>query len=88
MSSDNGHSDSIHYTAIESRIVLLLSDGLPHHRQDVLECLGDSQATLNNLQKHISNIRHKLRPRGHDIICEIYRSKVHYRHIRLLNTRD
>ena len=73
------------FTPIQQRIIDLLSDGMPHSREAILECLQDE--LVNNQQAHkmhIMAIRYKLRPRGQDIICEYVRRRPFYRHVRLL----
>lgn len=71
------------YTRTELRILDLLCDGLPHQRGELCTTI-DTLATPTTLQRHISNIRSKLRPTGHDIVCEIYNAKICYRHVILL----
>ncbi len=70
---------------IQRRILELLSDGLPHERYEVLECLGDSEASLNALRRHIRKCRDALERYGHTVICELRDGRrIFYRHVRLL----
>lgn len=62
----------------------MLSDGMPHYREQLRECVPDELASLYALKMHISRIRKVLRPRGQDIVCEIVRRQIHYRHVQLL----
>lgn len=73
------------FTPTQARIIQLLSDGLPHKRDDVFAaCIEDDLATVTALQLHISNLRPHLRARGEDIVC-VVRGYVHfYQHVRLL----
>lgn len=72
------------FTATEQRIIDLLSDGMPHTKEEIHGRLWDEMAEVRAITFHISNIRAKLRPRGQDIICEFNRRRIYYRHIRLL----
>lgn len=78
MSSANGGTPV--FTATEKRLMKVLSDHLPHRPRELLACLNDPQfSRLINVQDHLSNIRTKIRPHGHEIVCEIYNRTVHYR---------
>jgi hypothetical protein len=70
-------------TKTESCLAEALGDGQPHHPADLLPCLGDPQATLANLQWHISMMRKKL-PAGLEIVCVISRRRMGYRLMRAL----
>ena len=72
------------FTPTEISILEVLSDGESHSRYEVLDCL-DEYTCMTTLRVHISNMRKKLRPQGHEIVCEIVNRGTHYRHIRLLN---
>jgi hypothetical protein len=76
------------FTPTESRIIKLLSDGLPHKKKEIHECLYDDMGRLNNIQQRISMIRKKLRPIGQDIICELIGYSIQYRHVRLLRSNN
>jgi len=78
-------TESNGYTRTEKKIVNLLSDGLPHTREEVHDCLWDEEAPLTAIQMHISRIRAKIRPRGEEIVCELRHRTIHYRHVRLLD---
>ena len=68
----------------QERILKALSDGMPHHRDELHKCLNDEFAEITAIEYHISTIRKVLRPLGQDIICEYANRKRFYRHIRLL----
>jgi len=73
------------FTKIETRILDLLSNGLRHHKSEVLDCLEDELASLPAMRAHLVRLRKKLAPKGQDITCEFRNNTVWYRHIRLLN---
>jgi hypothetical protein len=47
----------------------ILADGEEHSLEDLHPSLEDELSELNTVHTHISNLRHKLRPLGEDIIC-------------------
>lgn len=78
----------MHYTPIEQRIIDLLSDGLPHDRDEVIQCIDPNVKDLvrmrNSLSVHIAHIRSKVRLLGQDVVTELRRGGIHYRHMILL----
>ena len=76
------------FTATELRIVMALSDGLPHKKKDLLKIVSQKEIQSNNLNMHISKIRQKIRPLGQDIICELIGYSINFRHVRLLNSNN
>lgn len=72
------------FTTIEQRIMSVLADGRPHHRNEILDCLLDPLAQRYNVYNHISRIRSKLRPHQHDILCVIRQGTIFYQHVILL----
>jgi DNA-binding CsgD family transcriptional regulator len=72
------------FTPVERRMLQVLSDGLPHTPQELHSCLWDDQGEVANIRRHIYEMRQKLRPKGHDIVCEVNRRQTFYRHVRLL----
>lgn len=78
---------SVRFTPIEKRIMIMLADGLSHSRAELMTCMGDSEASYKVLQTHITNIRNKIRPIGHDIVFEPHSGfrKAGFRHMRLLH---
>lgn len=70
---------------IQRKMLEVLSDGMPHTREELHACLWDEQGALSNIKAHITAIRAKLRPIGEDILCEVgYKLQFRYRHVRLL----
>ena len=74
------------FTPIQRRMLEVLSDGLPHHPDDLWKCLQDELAPKVNIKVHIKALRYKLRLRGQDIVCETIHRRGHYRHVRLLHS--
>ena len=72
------------FTPIESRIVAVLADGLPHHPRELVPLIGDEMADVGNVQDHITNLRKKLNPIGEHVVCEFVSRQRLYRQVRLL----
>ena len=72
------------FTPTQQRIVDVLQDGQPHHRNELFQCLNDDLTTYTTLKVHLCNIRKVLRPLGQDVICELSGQQVYYRLARLL----
>lgn len=86
---NNMSSSSNNFTPTQKRILDVLADGLPHRRDELLDCLDDPLcSTRENLQAHLTRLRVKLRPAGHDIICQLLNNCLHYRHIVMLSTDE
>lgn len=81
MAGSNGR-----FTATEKKIIDVLSDGLPHRREELHACLPDELGDRINLNLHISNIRKKIVGRGEDIVCQLRNRRIHYRHVRMLHS--
>jgi len=77
-------ANGVHWTPVETKMLQLLSDGKPHTREELHGCLWDDKSYLRTIQFHLSKIRQRLRPQGQDIICELFKRQIHYRHIRYL----
>lgn len=72
------------FTRTQLKLLELLEDGMPHHRNELQSKLPDELAGRNALANMLCEMRKFLRPQGHDIICEWYRKSYYYRHVRLL----
>jgi DNA-binding CsgD family transcriptional regulator len=75
------------YTPVERRILGLLSDSLPHSREELGRCLSDdlSNDVPRAVRWHVFNLRRKLRDRGEYIVLELVGGRrMCYRHVRLL----
>lgn len=71
------------YTPTQLRFLAVLSDGMPHSREELAACCVED-AHRNNVASHVHILRKKLRLKGEDIICEFSRRRGLYRHVRLL----
>ena len=68
------------FTATEQRLMAVFADHLPHRSADLVSCLCDPECgSIQTVLQHISNIRTKIRPLGHDILCVIANRKPAYR---------
>ncbi len=72
-------------STIQRKMLLVLSDGLPHHRKELHACLWEQEGPFKNIGAHLSAIRKQL-PKGHEIICQVLHRTHYFRHIRTLNT--
>lgn len=72
------------FTPTQERMLRALGDGLPHSYKSLIDCLCDELGGPANVRVHISSIRKKIRPRGHDIVWELVNGVTHYRYVRLL----
>lgn len=72
------------FTPVQRKMLAVLSDGRPHKKTELHRCLYDELGESDNVFFHLSRMRKHLRPAGQDIICELYRGALYYRHIRLL----
>ena len=74
------------FTPTQRRILLVLSDGMPHPFAELLACLPDELSDISALRMMLSKMRKVLRPRGEDIICQHLYHSHQYRHVRLLHS--
>jgi hypothetical protein len=72
------------FTPMEQRFLNILADGMPHRPEELFAVLYEQDAPMSNIYHHISTLRAKLRPKGHDIVCENIKRKSYYRHVVLL----
>ncbi len=71
-------------TPIEERMLKILSDGKPHSKAELHGCVYTG--ALDNVGKHVSNIRKKILPLGQDIALKLIRRKLHYQHVIIMNS--
>jgi DNA-binding winged helix-turn-helix (wHTH) protein len=69
------------YTPTQEKILVVLADGKPHSRQELIDCLEDTIADRKNLNVHLSNLRVRLRSIAHDVVCVLKNRKIFYRHV-------
>ena len=75
------------FTPTQRRMLAVLSDGLPHTRLELAECLEDDLANPASVKKHLYLMRKVLRAQGQEIVCEWAPSsspRQRYRHVILL----
>ena len=73
------------FTPTQQRILNVLSDGMPHTKEEMRDCLNDELSGGNNLRVHLTYLRKKLRTVGQTIVYEFqWPNKMLYRHVRLL----
>lgn len=81
----NGHVETpLKFTPTEERILAVLSDGFPHHRDQLKDCL-DELASFADLANHLCRLRAKLKLRGRSVICELRGKAIMYRQVILIN---
>ena len=76
------------FSPTQRKILLVLSDGLPHKLPELMACLDELTERPNSLHSHLALIRRKLRPAGQDIICQFILRQRQYRHVRLLHSPE
>lgn len=74
------------FTDTQQRLFDVVSDGLPHPRDELLKAMNDSEATYRNVSWHLVDLRKYLRPKGLDIICELRNRGIYYRYVRLMHS--
>lgn len=74
-----------HITRVQQKMLDILSDGMPHSKEELHTCLSDDLGPITNIRAHLCMLRKVLRPIGQDIVCEyVHWKSLHYRQIRLL----
>ena len=51
----------INFTRTELALLRVLSDGMPHTKEELAKCLWDDLASMRAIPAHMCNIRKKLR---------------------------
>lgn len=74
------------FTPTEKAIMNVLADGQPHTPEELHSCLPDDLGPRSNIHPHITNIRKRLNLIGEDIGTAYVKGKLHYRHVRLLDS--
>jgi hypothetical protein len=77
-----------HLTAIQQRMLAILSDGLAHPITELRECLHDELGPDKNIMVHICWIRKYVRPLGQDVVYQRNNGRTFYCLMRRLNSRD
>ena len=55
---------------VQTRMLRVLSDGLPHEAEELVACLADELGDGTNIHPHLTALRKEINPRGEDIIHE------------------
>jgi hypothetical protein len=76
-----------HWTPTQQKIINVLSDGQPHQKRELQDCL-DELAEPNAIHVHVTLIRRKLRPVGEEILCVNRDGKSYFRHVRVVSIGD
>jgi hypothetical protein len=77
---------SVHFTEAERPILYILADGKSHHRDELIATRNDRLFTPRNLSSQINNIRVKIRPFHHGILCINLHRKFYYQYVILLSS--
>lgn len=80
----NGKTGQRGWTPIQGRIMEMLSDGGPKTREQLLECLQDSEGEAGALAVHLTCLRRLINPRGYDITCRLSGGASWYRLVRFI----
>lgn len=79
---------SIKFSPTQQDLMEVLADGLPHRRQELLDCLDDPEKTRLTLKPYLYRLRQKLRVQGYDIVCEFRNRGFWFRLVGLINQHD
>lgn len=77
-------------STVQEKMLEVLSDGLPHTRDELFACLYEQDAPIRNIGPHLAALRKKLASQGQTIVCEQLSdarglmTRRAYRHVRLL----
>jgi hypothetical protein len=72
-------------TVTQKKILKVLSDGLPHHRQELHLCLPDDLSGITAVRRHIFEIRKYVKSKRQDILCQFIKGKLYFRLIRTIS---
>jgi len=72
------------FTPTQQRMLRVLSDGLPHTRDELGACLDDELAKPKAIHNHLIVLRKLLKCHGETVLCEWDRKRPRYRHVRLI----
>ena len=74
------------FTPTQQAMLDVLADGKPHTFDELKDCLPDELGVTENIFRHISAIRKRIRLQGQEIVCEFANRRKYYRHIVLLSS--
>lgn len=73
------------YTPTQRMLLEVLSDGLPHKRDDLRRLIDPDLCERATLRVHISHLRHHLRLDGQNILCVWHKRVWCYQQVKLIN---
>lgn len=73
-------------TKTQQRFHDLLSDGLPHTKEELRKLLWDEESTKPDyaIAQQLSKLRKQINPQGREIVNRYVGGKIHYMMVRLL----
>jgi len=75
------------FSETQIAILRVLNDGKPHLRDELINLLPNPEfSDRTHFNDHLTALRKKIRPLGHEIVCELLNRRVSYRHVRLLHS--
>lgn len=77
--SDKPTLADVKYTPTQRRIMDILSDGMPHPKEEIQETFYDPMAVSGAVRTHISYLRKKIEPTGFGILIEYVNHGICYR---------
>ena len=66
---------NVKFSPTQQAIIEVLADGLPHKRQELLDCFDDPLITNIHLNVMLCQLRKKLRPLGWCIDCVLIQGR-------------
>ena len=73
------------YTPNEVKLLEVLNDGLDHTKDELRLAIGDEHTSDGSVKVAVHNLRKKLLPIGHDVVCIFRNRRGVYRQVRLIN---
>lgn len=81
-------SMAIELPPIQRKILLVLSDGQMHRKEELIRCLEDPEASPTNLASHLTMMRKELRHHGETVSSTRIDGEWWYQHVRLISARQ
>ena len=76
------------FTPTQNAILTVLSDGVPHHRQELMDCIDDPEPSSNQFHQALFRLRQRLKPLGQNIIVTLLNRRIAYVWTRRINSSD
>lgn len=78
-------TDTIKLTPNQTKIMGLMEDGLPHHKTEIRELIGDEYTADSAVKVALSSLRKRINPHGYDVAPTVVNGKhSFYRLVRLI----